>query len=136
MQTETAVQQHTRLELARIGALPMRNNVGACTDETGRFIRYGLMNESKQQNEQFKSADIVAPVPIVIQPRHVGRTIAAFGVFETKRADWHMTPGDKRAQAQKRFIDLVLSVGGLGGFVTHPDQVRAYVEAFNLTPGR
>lgn len=123
MMNEAAVQTHTRLALARMGALPMRNNVGACEDKSGRIIRYGLMNESQQQNRQFKSSDIVAPVPIVIRPDYVGRTFALFGVFECKHTDWHLTPGDQRAQAQLRFIELVRGVGGIGGFVSDPAQV-------------
>lgn len=127
---EAGVSTHTRLALARAGALPMRNNVGVAETADGRYVRFGLMNTSKQENERFKSSDIVAPVPILIQPHHVGRTIAAFGVFETKHPDWHLTPGDSRAQAQLRFINLVLGVGGLGGFVTDASQVDAYIGAF------
>ena len=122
MTTEAPVSQQTRLVLARIGGLPMRNNVGVAVDDTGRHIRYGLMNESAQQNKQFKSSDIVCPVPVMIQPHHVGQVMALFGVFETKRPGWHLTPGDERGQAQLRFINLVCSVGGVGGFVTDPER--------------
>lgn len=120
---ESAVQQRVRLELARLGGLPMRNNVGVAFTEDQRVIRFGLMNESKQQNERFKSSDIVCPCPIVIEPRHVGMTLALFGVFECKQSGWHLTPGDTRGQAQARFIDLVRGVGGIGGFVSDPAQV-------------
>ncbi len=124
---ESAVQQRLRLELARAGGLPMRNNVGVAFTDDGRIIRFGLMNSSKQENERFKSSDIICPVPIVIQPEHVGKTVAVFGAFEAKHSDWHLTPGDQRAQAQKRFIDLVRSVGGVGGFVSDPAQVRSLI---------
>lgn len=127
---EAAVQTGTRLELARAGALPMRNNVGVAETADGRFVRFGLMNTSKQENERFKSSDLVAPVPIVIQPYHVGRRVAVFGVFETKHPNWHLTPGDQHGQAQARFINLVLGVGGLGGFVTDPAQVQHYIQGF------
>lgn len=46
---------------------------------------------------------------------------------ECKKSDWHMTPSDARAQAQERFINLVRSVGGIGGFVTDPAQVAGLV---------
>ena len=108
-----------------MGALPMRNNVGVAFTDDGRVVRFGLMNTSKQENERFKSSDIIAPVPIVIQPHHVGRTLAVFGAFESKHSDWHITPGDARAQAQLRFIELVRSVGGIGGFVTGEGQLPA-----------
>lgn len=128
--SETAVQQQSRLILARMGGLPMRNNVGACTDDNGRVIRYGLMNESKAQNEQFKSSDLISPIPIVIQPHHVGKVLGVMACLEMKEEGWHLTPGDKRGQAQLRFIELMRSVGCIAGFVTHPDQVEQYVAAF------
>lgn len=130
MSSETVISQQTRLILAQMGALPMRNNVGVAVDETGRHIRYGLMNSSKQENEQFKSSDIIAPIPIVIQAHHVGKLLGVLGVFETKHSDWHMTPSDKRAAAQLRFIELMRSVGAIGGIITDPAQVVQYVDAF------
>lgn len=127
---EAGVQSHARLELARAGALPMRNNVGVAETADGRYVRFGLMNTSKQENTQFKSSDLIAPVPIVIQPWHVGRTVAVFGVFETKHPQWHLTPGDLHGQAQLRFINLMLGVGGMGGFVTDPAQVQQYIAGY------
>ena len=75
---ESAVQSHTRLELARSGALVWRNNVGACEDQSGRIIRYGLCNESSQMNRSLASSDLIGIVPVVIQPHHVGRTLGVF----------------------------------------------------------
>lgn len=122
---ESAVQSHTRLELARLGAQVWRNNVGACEDVSGRIIRYGLCNESAQLNRQFKSSDLIGVVPVVIQPHHIGQTLGVFAAIECKRSDWHLTPGDQRGQAQQRFIELVRGVGGIGGFITDPAQVRS-----------
>lgn len=126
---ESAVQQRTRLELARLGALVYRNNVGACEDKQGRIIRYGLCNESAQMNRALKSSDLIGVTPVLIQPHHVGRTLGVFTAIECKHSDWHMTPSDARAQAQQRFIDLIRSVGGIGGFVTDPAQVRSLVDS-------
>lgn len=123
MSSEAVVSQQTELLLARLGALPMRNNVGVAFDESSRAIRYGLMNKSKEQNKEFKSSDWIAPVPILITPQMVGQTIAVFGAFETKWSGWHLTAGDERGQAQQRFINLVNSVGGRAGFVTDPADV-------------
>jgi hypothetical protein len=124
---EAAVQTHTRLELARLGALVWRNNVGACTDDTGRLIRYGLGNDSAQLNRAIKSSDLIAVVPFTITPEMVGRTIGVFAAVECKKPGWHLTPGDQRGQAQAKFISLVRSVGGIGGFVTDPTQVHEIV---------
>jgi len=124
---ESAVQSHTRLELARAGCLVWRNNVGACEDQSGRIIRYGLCNESAQMNRSLASSDLIGIVPVTITPDMVGKTIGVFAAVECKRSGWHITPGDQRAQAQKRFIDLVRSVGGVGGFVSDPGQVRSLI---------
>lgn len=122
MTTEAPVSQRSQLVLARMGALPMRNNVGVAVDDTGRHIRYGLMNTSAQQNKQFKSSDIIAPVPVLVTQEMVGTVVALFGAFETKRPGWHLTPGDERGQAQLRFINLMCSVGAVAGFVTDPER--------------
>lgn len=124
---EAAVQTHTRLELARAGAIVQRNNVGACEDQTGRHIRYGLMNESSKQNEQFKSSDLINIVPVVIRPDHVGQTLGVYCAIECKQSGWNLTPGDKRAQAQLRYLELVRSVGGIAGFVNDPAQVAGLI---------
>jgi hypothetical protein len=124
---ESAVQQRVQLELARFGALVWRNNVGACEDKTGRIIRYGLCNDSAQLNARIKSSDLIGVTPVTITQDMVGKTVGVFTAVECKHSDWHMTPGDKRAQAQLRFIELVRSVGGIGGFVTDPAQVAGLV---------
>jgi hypothetical protein len=123
---ESAVQSHTRLELARMGAIVQRNNVGVAETD-GRPVRFGLMNDSKQLNQQFKSSDLINIIPVLIQPHHVGRVLGVYAAIECKHSDWHMTPGDARAQAQLRYIQLVQSVGGIGGFVTDPAQVHGLV---------
>ncbi len=127
MSSEAVVQQQLRLALAYRGGLPMRNNVGVAVDETGRHIRYGLMNESKEQNKQFKSSDIICPVPVIVTSEMVGQTVALFGAFETKHSGWHLTPGDERGHAQQRFINLILGVGGVAGFVTDPGDVARII---------
>lgn len=124
---ESGVQQRVQLELSKVGALVYRNNVGACVDETGRMIRYGLANDSAQLNRVIKSSDLIAVVPVVIQPHHVGRIAGLFGAFEIKAPGWHLTPGDQRGHAQAKFIELVRSVGGIGGFVTDPAQIHGMI---------
>lgn len=120
MSSETVEQQQIRLAMARMGAQLWRNNSGAFEDESGRWVRYGLANDSKEMNAKIKSSDLIGIVPITIQPHHVGRTFGIFTAIECKKSGWHLTPGDKRGQAQQRFIDIVHSVGGIGGFATGP----------------
>lgn len=120
---EAGVQSQTRLLMAQLGAQVWRNNSGACTDETGRLIRYGLGNDSAQLNRVIKSSDLIGCTPVQITPGHVGMTIGVFTALECKAPGWHLTPGDQRGQAQQKFIDLVRGVGGFGGFVSDPQQV-------------
>lgn len=123
---ESAVLSQTQIEFCRAtNGLIFRNNSGACEDKTGRIIRYGLGHTSAQQVRQWASSDLIGITPVRITPEMVGRTLGVFTALETKHSDWHMTPGDKRAAAQLRFIELVQSVGGIGGFVTDPAQVRS-----------
>lgn len=120
---ETPVAQRMQLEAAQLDILTMRNNVGACQDQTGRLIRYGLMNESAKQNKEIKSSDYIGIVPTLIQPHMVGYWLGVFGAFETKASDWVFSQADERAVAQKRFHDIVRRYGGYAGFVTGPGDV-------------
>jgi hypothetical protein len=118
MTTEAAVQAAVRLEYARRGYRLFRNNSGALPDPTGRSVRFGLGNDSPQVNAVLKSSDLIGWHPLVITPGHVGLTIAQFVSLEVKAPGWHLTPGDKRAQAQKAWLDLVAGDGGEARFVT------------------
>lgn len=132
MSSETVVQQQVRLLHARMNGQNWRNNVGAgtVTDEYGveRHIRWGLANESPQQNKIMKSSDLIGITPVLIQPHHVGRTLGVFTALETKHSGWRLTPGDKRGVAQKFFIDIVKNVGGFAGFVTDPNDVYGIIQ--------
>ena len=126
--SEAVVQQQARLELARNGGLIWRNNVGACIDDTGRMIRYGLCNDSAQMNRSIASSDLIGVTPMVIGPEHVGRTIGVFTAVECKRPGWHLTPADARGHAQAKFINLVRSVGGIAGFVSDPAHIKQLLD--------
>lgn len=121
LHSEAGVQQQARLRAAQLGMWLLRNNVGACEDANGRPIRYGLANDSKQMNEQIKSSDLIGITPVV-DPCSGWR----YGVFtgiECKPPGWHLTPGDKRGQAQLRFGQKVIQMGGIFRFVTKPEDV-------------
>jgi len=127
---ETPVSQRVQLEAARNNVLLMRNNVGGGTfidTRTGNtsHLRWGLMNTSKRENEQFKSSDLIGVTPVQAYVQGVGWTVlGVFTAIETKASTWHFNQMDERAVAQKRFIDLVRSYGGYAGFATGPDDVR------------
>lgn len=114
---EAAVQARIRLEASSAGARLWRNNVGATMDDRGNFIRYGLANDSKQMNEVIKSSDLVGIRPVLIQPQHVGSIIGQFICREVKEPSWRYT-GTKREQAQLKFLELIISLGGDACFAT------------------
>ena len=123
MSSEAVNQQQARLVMARLGAQCWRNNSGACTDDTGRLIRYGLGNDSAQLNAEIKSSDLIGIVPTLIQPHMVGYHLGVFAALEVKPSGWHLTPGDKRGQAQAKFHRIVRDACGFAGFVTDPADV-------------
>ena len=114
---EDEVDQRIQMEAPLQKCTLFRNNSGAFTDSTGRSVRYGLANESKKKNEEFKSSDRIGFTEVLITPEMVGRVIAVFTAIEVKRSGpWPPKNLSKREQAQKAFIDFVLSRGGIAGF--------------------
>ena len=62
---------------------------------------------------------------MVVQPSHVGKTLGVFLAVETKKPGGHLTPGDKRGQAQAAFLQSVgasaVSVGSVAPPTIFPD---------------
>lgn len=104
--SEAGAQQAIRLEAAEKGILLWRNNSGALQDAEGRWVRYGLCNDSKQLNERFKSADLIG-----IKPG--GQFVAR----EVKAPGWRYT-GTPREEAQQRWLEMVNTLGGDAQFAT------------------
>lgn len=104
--SEAAVQQQVRLEAGEKHIQLWRNNIGALQDESGRWVRYGLCNDSKQLNARFKSGDLIGI-------RQGGQFVSR----EIKPGGWRYT-GTEREQAQLRWIELVCAWGGDACFAT------------------
>lgn len=119
--SEAYQQSLVRLEAHRHGLSLFRNNVGALLDTRGVPVRYGLANESKEQNEAVKSADLIGILPVVIGPQHVGRTIGQFISIEMKHEGWTYK-GDAHEVAQLAWANFILSKGGYAAFCTGPGQ--------------
>ena len=115
--TEAWSQSMVRLEAPRFGIWLGRNNVGALLDKRGVPVRYGLANESKQQNEVMKSGDLIGIRPVVITASMVGCTIGQFVSRECKRPGW-VFKGDAHEQAQANWAALVIKYGGDAKFAT------------------
>lgn len=115
--SESRQQSLVRVEAAKLGISLFRNNVGALLDERGVPVRYGLANESKEQNKQVKSADLIGIKPVLIGPQHVGTVIGQFVSREVKHQTWKWK-GDKHEQAQMRWAQFVVAKGGDAAFCT------------------
>ena len=115
--SEAAIQNDVRLEASKEGARLWRNNVGACKDAKGNFIRYGLANESTRMNQVIKSSDLIGIKPITITQAMVGFTFGQFCAREVKRGSWKWS-GKGREVAQHKFMQIVNSLGGDAKFTT------------------
>lgn len=115
--SETPASNAVALAASTIGARLWRNNIGAYKDATGRWIRYGLCNESKAMNQNVKSSDRIGIRPIRIGPQHDGMVIGQFFAREVKRPGW-VYKATKHERAQLRFIEIVTGLGGDAKFTT------------------
>lgn len=120
--SEAAAQQRIRLAAPKQGVRLWRNNVGACTDERGNHIRYGLANESPAMNKAVKSADLIGITPVTIKPEHVGGMLGVFTSIECKRPGWRYG-GNAREAAQLAWAEVVISLGGIAQFATDPSEI-------------
>lgn len=115
--SEAAMQNRVRLQASQRGWLLFRNNVGAGTLQNGRFMRWGVANDSAAMNQHIKSGDLIGVKPVVIMPDMVGLTIGQFVSREIKKPNWHYT-GNEHERAQRRWVDLLASYGADAAFST------------------
>lgn len=125
-QTEAAVQVDTRLEASRNGNILWRNNNGAGMSDDGRYLRWGLGNDSKKINDEFKSSDLIGITPVTVAPYHVGRIFGIFTAVEVKRGNWSWS-GNEREQAQWKYLQLVNSKGGFATFARSIEDYKACI---------
>lgn len=115
--SEQDTQARLRVKASQCGGALWRNNSGATQDDTGRWVRYGLGNDSKKLNESWKSSDLIGITPMTWQ----GHTFGVFTAVEVKHPGWKKPESD-RDRAQLAFHMTVRRLGGIAGFVTHVDQ--------------
>ena len=121
---EADTQARLRVTAGRDGWPIWRNNNGACMDDTGRMIRYGLGNDSKRVSDKLKSSDLIGCCPVEIGVEHIGRRVGVFTAVEVKHPEWKH-PVTARDRAQEKFISVVRSLGGFAGFATHESHLRS-----------
>lgn len=124
---ESAVASHIRLLAAQSGIELWRNNNGALPDEHGRWIRFGLCNDTKALSEKVKSSDLIGITPVIITPEMVGHVVGTFTSVETKPSGWVQTPSDKTATAQSAFHDIVKRAGGYAGFAQSVEDFKRII---------
>ena len=124
---ETPVQQRISLDAAQLGNVLWRNNVGSLPDRTGRWIRFGLANDSEKLNKKVKSSDHIGITPTIITQEMVGYMIGRFTAIESKKSDWVFNPNDEHTLAQLAYHDIVRHHGGLAGFATGVPDYRMII---------
>lgn len=113
--SEASVQNAVRIAATRdFGSRLFRNNTGVAMEE-GRVVRYGLCNESVAVNRVCKSSDLIGITP---RPCDCGRVFGVFTAVECKAPGWKFRESDQRAVAQRNFLNLVVSLGGIGKFIS------------------
>ena len=122
--SEAQVQADIRLAAAQEGVMLWRNNSGALPDQNGRTVRFGLGNDSKAVNEQFKSPDLVGIRPLLITQEMVGQYVGQFISLECKDPTFRGPAGDTRAEAQARWNALVTRWYGVAGFASNVQMAR------------
>ena len=115
--SEAAVQAELQIEAPKHGAALWRNNSGACIDQEGRQVRYGLANTSAKINGHFKSSDLIGITSRLVTSQDVGAVWGIFTAIEVKEPGWKgPRAGNEREQAQDAFLRTVRWMGGFGMF--------------------
>lgn len=114
---EAWLQSAVRLEASQKGLRVWRNNVGALQDASGRWMRFGLANDSKGMNASIKSGDLIGIRPVVVTQAHVGHTFGLFVSYECKSPGWTYS-GTEHEVAQLKWQNIVNSLGGEARFVS------------------
>ncbi len=130
--TENTVQDGCRLLIQKTGGILLRNNSGAMKLPDGRFLRWGLGNDSAVLNKKRKSSDLIGVTPMLIKPHHVGRTVGVATAIEAKPGGWVFRESCERSVAQLKFMQLWVDRGGLAAFINDEDQLIPFVENFIL----
>lgn len=109
---EPDVQAACRVRAAQLGGRLFRNNSGAWQHPSGRWIRYGLGNDSAKVNDVLKSPDLIGWTPW-----------GTAWLIECKWSGWTGKRLTVEETAQANFLRLGAQHGALAAFVTDPNQL-------------
>ena len=122
--SEAAVQAMLQIEAAKRGGALWRNNSGACVDQDGRQVRYGLGNTSAKLNDHFKSSDLIGITPLMVTSASVGQIVGVFTAIEVKAPGWQgPREGHNRESSQNNYLKAVRALGGIGKFAQSTQDV-------------
>lgn len=115
---ESKISRDIRLDLgSRPDVRLFRNTRGAIRDpRSGKWITYGLPTGS---------GDLVGFRSVLITPEAVGMRVPIFTNIEVKAPDAYTEPA--LLEAQTKFINMVLSFGGLAGFAHSVEEARRII---------
>ena len=115
--SESSVQAEIRLAAPGLGVKIMRNNSGACRDDSGRLIRYGLGNDSAKLNKVWKSPDLVG----ILLPD------GKFTGAECKEESWRGVSSDREVAQRNALLDM-RNYGAYADFVTSVEDFHALIK--------
>lgn len=131
---ESRASQAVALRASAWGSRLFRNNSGVLPDpNTGRPVRFGLGNESAKINKEMKSSDYIGWTSVVITPEMVGKQIAVVTALEVKAVGFKPKQeyrDGSREKAQNKFIQLIISAGGISGFCWDEQSVDQIIRNF------
>lgn len=128
---EQMASEDVELAAPSLSVTLLRNNNGACYNDEGRLIRYGLGHVSGK--EDFASGDLVGWTKVTITPEMVGKTVAIFTVVEVKPTTFKIKPSYRpgsREQRQENFNALARRNGGFGLFARSGEDLKSAIEHF------
>ncbi len=129
MKDESTVSQEVQIQARYFNCTLLRNNSGACVDNQGNLVRFGLGNISKKHNENIKSSDLIGITKVKITPEMVGQTLGVFTALEVKKEAWNPEKKfDKRETAQSAFITWVKAQGGIASFIESVDRLKEIIK--------
>lgn len=115
--SETEILQKCRVRASKLGIVLFRNNVGALEDKNGRWVKFGLADNSP---------DLIGWKSLKVTADMVGEKIAVFVGIEVKTPEGMKPKGKKQKEhfaLQQDFVDAINNAGGIGKIICSEDDL-------------